>query len=110
MGLLEEFFAWRTGSRRPAAEARLGGLTGMARLEELARMLEEEGYMPEVTATPDGRPMLRLCNCPIAGLAGLTDLPCRAELGFLESLLEESLVRTEHRASGSIACAYTPGR
>lgn len=104
------FFDEYVGSRRAEALARLEGLEGEERLEEVARILSEEGFMAEIARGEDGRPLLKLCNCPILTLVAATKAPCRAELGFVRELLGEKLARVSYIPSGDSACCYAPGQ
>ena len=57
--ILREFFERYVGSRREEALARVAGLEGRARLDEVARILSELGFMAAVEETEQG-PRLRL--------------------------------------------------
>jgi predicted ArsR family transcriptional regulator len=102
---LRRFFEQRARSRLAAGRRRLAGLTGRERLEEVAQILSDEGYMAEVV---DGS--LRLAHCPMLGVVGVTRLPCRAELSLVERLLGRKLERTDYLPDGGMACAYRVGR
>jgi predicted ArsR family transcriptional regulator len=104
-GVLERFFAQRAAARRKAAQRRLTGLTGRRRLEEVARILSEDGYMAEVVDAP-GSATLRLSHCPIGSLVAATRLPCRAELDLVEELLGRPLRRTDYLPEGGASCSY----
>lgn len=102
---LRRFFEQRAARRRGAARARLAGLRGRRRLEEVARILSDEGYMAEVV---DGS--LRLAHCPLRSVVAVTRLPCRAELALVESLLGRRLKRTDYLPEGGASCSYRMGR
>lgn len=104
--LLAEFFGRRAAARRAAAKARVAGLTGAARLAEVARILSEEGYLAEVVAGSDRRPALRLAHCPISAVVGVTPLPCQFEEALVQGLLGERLDRIEYLPAGADACLY----
>jgi predicted ArsR family transcriptional regulator len=101
--------------RRDAALGRLEGLHGRERLEEVARILTEEGYMAEIQPGTNGAPaQLRLCHCPVRELVEVTRAPCRAEVAFVKALVgrelaRSGLARVEHIADGGSACAYAVG-
>ncbi|HEU5208966.1 MAG TPA: DeoR family transcriptional regulator [Longimicrobiales bacterium] len=102
---LESFFEAYIDARRPAALARVRDLRGRARVEEVARILSELGFMALVE--PGREPALRLCNCPIRELVGATTIPCRAELGFVRELLGgERLTRLSYIPAGDASCTY----
>ena len=105
--LVGGFFDDYVGSRRAEALARLDGLEGEERLREVAVILSEEGFMAEISRDTEGRPLLKLCNCPILGVVAATRAPCRAELGFVKELLGEALARVSYIPAGDSACCYT---
>ncbi len=102
--MLKRFFEERAGRRRDEAMRRVAKLKGRRRLEEVARILSEEGYMAEVEGGA-----LRLCHCPIAQAVAVTRAPCRAELAFVESLLGRPLTRTDYLPDGGASCTYRVG-
>ena len=102
---LQSFFDAYIDARRPAALARVRDLKGRARVEEVARILSELGFMALVEAGDD--PALRLCHCPIRELVGATTIPCRAELGFVRELLGGArLTRLSYIPAGDASCTY----
>lgn len=103
--LLDRFFATRVAARRPAALARVRGLHGAQRFQEVARLLSEEGFMALVGGTPEA-PTLRLCHCPIRDVVSVTRLPCRYEQGLIAELLERPLDRHEYLPDGQASCSY----
>ena len=104
--VLEEFFQWRIGEQRDSAESRLRGLEGAERMEEVARILSEQGFMAEVEEDEGGALLLRLCHCPLKELVEASRLPCRAEIEFVEELLGESLAREAWIPEGDHSCTY----
>ncbi len=98
---LRRFFEQRAEARRAAARARLAGLKGRKRLEEVARILSDEGYMAEVAGGA-----LRLAHCPIRSVVDATHLPCRAELALVQGLLGRKLKRTDYLPDGGSSCSY----
>lgn len=102
---LRRFFERRAGARLGAARRRLVGLKGRKRLDEVARILTDEGYMAAVV---DGS--LRLAHCPIRSVVDVTHLPCRAELALVESLLGRKLQRTDYLPDGGTSCSYRAAR
>lgn len=103
--LLRDFFDDYLGARRAAAMARVAHLTGEERLTEVARIMDEMGFMP-VLAGPSPHTKLRLCHCPIRELVGATDIPCRAEIGLLTELLGAPLARAGYIPDGDASCSY----
>lgn len=108
--LLVAFLDRFAGERRATALTRLKGLEGRARLDEVALILSDEGYMAEIVDGPDGGlPRLRLCHCPVRELVEVTRAPCRAEVTFVRELVGDTLARVEYIPDGGAACAYAVG-
>lgn len=105
--LLRDFFAEYIERRRAEAASRVAHLEGRARLEEVARIFSELGFMP-VIEERDHTPRLRLCHCPLRDLVDATKIPCRAEIGFLKELLDEELTRVSYIPEGDASCSYEP--
>jgi predicted ArsR family transcriptional regulator len=102
---LEEYI----GARREKALARLEGLEGRTRLDAVAGILSEDGFMAEVREGSGG-PELALCHCPIRDLVHATRLPCRLEVGYVRELLGgEPLERTAYIPAGDSSCSYALG-
>lgn len=104
--VLEEFFEARIDRQRSEATRRLEGMQGEERVREVARILSEQGFMAEVETSDEGAPGLRLCHCPLKEMVAVSHLPCRAEIGFIEELLGESLDRSEYMPEGDHSCTY----
>lgn len=103
--ILRDFFKRRIGSRRKEALARVEHLEGRERLEEVARIFSELGFMATVEESPEA-PQLRLCHCPLRELVDVTKIPCAAEIGFLAELLGEHLSRQSYIPAGGASCSY----
>ncbi len=106
--VLREFFERRIGGRRADALARVRHLRGRKRVEEVARIFSELGFMA-VVEQDDGPPRLRLCHCPIRELVRSTRIPCGAEIGLIRELLGEELTRVSYMPTGGTSCAYRVG-
>jgi predicted ArsR family transcriptional regulator len=104
--VLHRFFEIRVAARRDAALTRVTGLTGSARVQEVARILSEEGFMAQVGTGPR-EPTLRLCHCPIRDVVSIARTPCQFEQQFIEELLGRRLQRTEYIPDGDAACSYS---
>jgi DeoR family suf operon transcriptional repressor len=76
------------------------------RVAAVARVLADEGYMPEVR--PSATPGLRLVehNCPIQHVALRFPEVCEAEAQFLAEVLRAQVTRETHIASGCGTCEY----
>jgi predicted ArsR family transcriptional regulator len=91
--------------RRKEALDRVSGLEGRRRLEEVARILTEDGFMARIEDR-SGQQVLRLCQCPVRALVDVTRTPCRAEVAFIRELLGERLARVSYIPSGDPSCSY----
>jgi predicted ArsR family transcriptional regulator len=103
--LLREFIAQGISRRRDQALARVAHLEGRERLEEVARILSELGFMAEVEH-PEDASSLRLCHCPLRALVDVTRLPCMAEIGLITELLGDRLTRLSYIPAGAPSCSY----
>lgn len=104
--VLTAFLEKYVDSRREKALARLEGVEGRARLEAVAGILSEDGFMAEVREGSGG-PELALCHCPIRDLVHATRVPCRLEVGYVRELLGEvPLRRTAYIPAGDSSCSY----
>lgn len=104
--LVRSFFEEQVERRRAAVQERLQDLEGDARLEEVARVLSDEGFMAEVVTDENDRKLLRLCHCPMRKLVEVTRAPCRAELRFIREMLGDRLARVSYIPSGDSSCCY----
>lgn len=107
--MVNEFFADYVGRRQSAVLSRVENLSGDARLEEVAHVLTEDGFMAEVQSDDEGQRVLRLSHCPLRRLVDITKAPCRAELSYVQDLLGERLVRVSYIPTGDSACCYAIG-
>ncbi|MDP6706553.1 MAG: ArsR family transcriptional regulator [Alphaproteobacteria bacterium] len=105
---LEKLVAVRAAAQRQSYGKRLAGAPDLAgRLEALARIRSEEGYMAEVAT--EGENFLLLENhCPICAAASECSGLCQAELEVFRSVLgpEVAVERIEHMPQGARRCAY----
>ncbi len=104
--VLEGFFDEWIDERKSAAAERVAGLFGRDRLDEVADILSELGFMAVVDDEADGPPRLRLCHCPLRSLVDATKMPCRVEIGLVQELLGADLVRETYIPAGDASCSY----
>jgi predicted ArsR family transcriptional regulator len=90
-------------SRRLKLE--LVSCTPAERLQALARVLSEEGYMAEVRGG-GAEGTLTEHNCAIPAVAERFPEICAAEARFLADVLGAQVDRREHMLSGCSACEY----
>jgi predicted ArsR family transcriptional regulator len=78
------------------------------RLETLAVMRTDEGYMAEVVPLADGSFLLIENHCPICAAATVCTGLCSKELEVFQTVLGQNVVieRTEHIVTGARRCAY----
>jgi predicted ArsR family transcriptional regulator len=84
----------------------LGDATGQERLELVARILAEEGYMAAWRES-DGAIRLTEHNCAIKAVAQRFPEICELEERFLRDVLGAGIVRHTHILSGCQACEYS---
>ncbi len=79
-----------------------------SRLERLAALRTDEGYMATVRRGADGAWMLIENHCPICSAATACSGLCRAELAVFRAVLGEDVLveRTDHILAGARRCAY----
>jgi predicted ArsR family transcriptional regulator len=78
------------------------------RLQQLARVRTEEGYMAEVRPDGPGTFLFIENHCPICAAATVCQGFCATELDLFRSVLgaNASVERTEHIVSGDRRCVY----
>jgi predicted ArsR family transcriptional regulator len=78
------------------------------RVETLAAMRTDEGYMAEVQAQADGSFLLIEKHCPICVAAVACTGLCEKELEVFQAVLGQDVMieRTEHMVVGARRCAY----
>lgn len=105
--VIRSFFEARVRKQRENARERLEGLEGRERLEEVAAILAEEGFMAEVVEAGDGEgPRLRLCHCPLKQMVAVSREPCRAEVAWIREMLGQDLDRDSWMPEGDRTCTY----
>jgi DeoR family suf operon transcriptional repressor len=111
--VLERIFERRRRRRVEGALARLNGRRFPDKVSELARILDEDGYLADFQAMPDGTFRITEHNCAILGVARKWGLACVTEIDFLREALPEARVeRVAHMMAGAHVCRYeiTPRR
>lgn len=105
--LLERVFERRRAARVVDARARLAGRDFAGRVEELARILDEAGYLADFECCADGSFRITEHNCAILAVARRHGHACTTELSFLREVLPGARVeRVSHIVSGGHACVY----
>jgi DeoR family suf operon transcriptional repressor len=111
--LVARAFERRRRARVERTQVRLAGLDFDARVAEVARVLDEDGYLAEVEPLGDGDEVedggWRIVehNCAILAVAQRYGHACGTEIAFLREVLPDAeVVRVSHILAGAHACAY----
>jgi DeoR family transcriptional regulator, suf operon transcriptional repressor len=106
-GLVDDLFEMRRQRRAEDARERLAGKDFDGRVEELARILDEDGYLAEAERLDDGSWRIIEHNCAILGVASRFGQACSSEIGFLRDVMPDAQIeRTHHMIGGAHMCAY----
>lgn len=104
--LLERVFTLRARRRVEQARSRLRGDLE-ARVNELAAILDEDGYLTRVERLDDGGFLLVEGNCAVLDVAQRYGNACSSEIDFLRQVLPDTEVqRVSHIVRGDRTCAY----
>ena len=103
---IDAIFRMRTSHVIEKYRRQVNGKSLDARLDQLTRLREADGYMSTWEATSSGAYLLREANCPIFHVAEGCETACENDLVMLTDLLEADVVRTSHLAKGDGACCY----
>lgn len=108
---VDELFRRRAEALASELATRVQGATLQERLEQVAQVLEEQGYMPEVVKLREGRERYLLTehHCPIFQVAKAFQQACACELDVLLKLLRAKVERCDHRMMGHPHCSYLIG-
>jgi predicted ArsR family transcriptional regulator len=99
-------FEQRSRARQQWATARLAGRSFDEQVRELARILDEDGYLADCEPS-DGGWLIVERNCAILDVARHHRVACGSELAFLRAVLPGATVeRVSHILAGGHACAY----
>lgn len=106
--MLDELFARRRERRTEAARGRLASQPTIdAQVAELARILDEDGYLASYEEIDPGHFRVVEHNCAIWAVAQRYGQACTSELEFIRAVLPEAHVeRTHHMIGGANRCAY----
>ena len=105
---VERLFSRRRDHRIAAASARLAPLrTLREKVDELARILDEDGYLATAEEIAGGTFRVVEHNCAIVAVARRYGQACVSEIDFIRSVLPEADVeRVSHIVEGARHCAY----
>lgn len=105
---VDALFHQRAEALAAELAARVQGGTLHERLQQVAQVLEEQGYMPEIRKLDDDREQYLLTeyHCPIFQVAKTFQQACTCELDVLLKLLRANVERCDHRMMGHPQCSY----
>lgn len=103
---VERIFEQRTQELASSYRPQVQGRDLPARLEQLARLREADGYMPVWEQQADGTYLLRQYHCPILHVAEGCAEACNHELALFVDLLDAEVVRQNHQVAGDTQCSY----
>ncbi len=108
--LVEDFFEDFWNQRLDEARERIedsGADDTESKITVLMKMLEEEGFMPELDLDEESENLtVKECNCPFSEVVKETRLPCKLEEMFYKKLFNENAERTTYIAEGDYSCSY----
>ena len=107
-GAVAAAFQHRRDDRIAGARARLAGKRSFAaKVTELAKILDEDGYLASVEPIAGGGFRIAERNCAIFAVAREHPQACSTELEFLRAALPEAEIeRVTHMMAGAHACSY----
>jgi predicted ArsR family transcriptional regulator len=103
---VDRIFEQRTQELTRSYRPIVSGDTLPDRLEQLARLRQDDGYMAVWEEQEDGSYVLRQYHCPILHVAEECHQACHHELALYVDLLDAEVTRRSHQASGDATCSY----
>jgi DeoR family suf operon transcriptional repressor len=104
---VRRLFAERGKRRLEGASPRLADRSLEEQVAELTRILDEDGYLADVTRLSDGGWRITEHNCAILTVASGFRQACSSELAFIRAALPGARVeRVAHLMDGAHVCAY----
>lgn len=106
---LDKLIALRTAQQEQSYLGQISrGKSVLERLDRLARIRSEEGYMAEAREDGPGTWLLVENHCPICSAAWACSGICREELRLFERVLGDDVrvERVSHIQAGATRCAY----
>jgi predicted ArsR family transcriptional regulator len=102
---VQELFAGRMDQLMAQYEPRMWDKDLAGRVEELARIQAENGYMA-IWEPVEGGYLLREQNCAIYRVACRFQEACQYEIELFRRLLDAEVSRIDHQVKGDLACTY----
>ena len=105
--LVDQLFERRRQRRTENARARLDGKSFEKRVVELAKILEEDGYLASAEKVDKRTWHIVERNCAIFDVAMKYGTACSSEIGFLRDVMPDAdIERVSHMIAGGHCCAY----
>ncbi len=105
--MVAKLFDRRRQRRIGEAQVRLGDKPLADKVSELARILNEDGYLAEFEVRDDGTFAIIEHNCAILAVALRYGNACSSELEFIRVVLPDATVeRLSHMVAGAHHCGY----
>jgi predicted ArsR family transcriptional regulator len=76
------------------------------RVAHLTMVQKNDGYMAEMSRTPEGDYLLQEANCPILRISERYPYACQCELALFQEVLQTRVERLECLANGGNRCLY----
>jgi DeoR family suf operon transcriptional repressor len=106
-GLVDRLFERRRNRRLERTLLRVEGRPLGDQVEELTRVLDEDGYLASCERSDDGTLRIVEHNCAVLEVARRYGQACSTELEFIRAVLPDAHVeRVHHMMSGQSTCAY----
>jgi DeoR family suf operon transcriptional repressor len=105
--MVGNIFERRRERRIAAGRERLDALSYPEKVTELAKILDEDGYLADWQECDDGTFLVTERNCAIFGVAMRYGQACGSELEFIRAVLPDARVeRIAHMVAGAHNCSY----
>lgn len=105
--LVDQAFERRGHRRTEAARLRLEGRGFPERVAELARILDEDGYLADFERVDEDTWRITEHNCAVFAVATRYGQACSSEIAFLrEAMPDAEIERVSHMVAGAHACSY----
>jgi DeoR family suf operon transcriptional repressor len=105
--MVDNIFERRRERRIAAGRERLDALPYPEKVTELAKILDEDGYLADWQECDDGTYLVTERNCAIFGVAMRYGQACGSELEFIRAVLPDAHVeRIAHMVAGAHNCSY----
>ncbi len=105
--LVGRIFERRRARLAEQGRGRLDGKSIDERIEVVAKLLDEQGYLADFEKLEAGTYRINLHSCAIWAVASVYRQACTAELGFIRDLLPDAEIdRISHKTAGAHSCVY----